>query len=70
MPHATARAPQPDKQKGRPVAGRPLTKLVINGNTADSTTHLRLQLLAARYGIGGGYAATLAALAWGGCNHG
>lgn len=71
MPVTSARSnDRTGTRKGRPVAGRPLTNIDHSGNLGDNTTALRLQLLAARYGVVGSYAVTLAALAWGGAQHG
>jgi hypothetical protein len=63
METATVRAPQPGKQKGRPVAGRPLTIQVISNNTGDTAQALRVQRLKL-LGIIGQRASLLADLAW------
>ena len=69
MPSATARAPQPGKQKGRAVAAaRPLRNLnrnvaSNNDGRSDSILTLRLQRLRL-LGIIGKRADLLASLAW------
>jgi len=63
---ATARAPQPGNEKGRP-ARRPIS-VFSNSTTANSAAVLRLQCLE-RAGILGMRASLIAQLAWGdGCN--
>lgn len=65
---ATATARRNDsagKQKGRPATERPFATHFNNGTSEDGTVKLRLQLLAARYGLVGSYAALLASLAFG-----
>ena len=64
MATATVGAPKPCKQKGRPVAGRPLTNFINSNNIADSTEALRLQRLRL-VGILGLRAKLIADLAWG-----
>lgn len=61
---ATVGAPKPCKQKGRPVAGRPLTNFISSNNNADTTHGLRIQRLRL-IGIIGHRADVLASLAWG-----
>lgn len=64
MTAATVGAPQPCKQKGRPVAGRPLKNFINSNDTADTTHALRVQRLRL-VGIIGHRANMLASLAWG-----
>jgi hypothetical protein len=68
---SSAKATAPRKRKNRnALAGTRLpTNHVIIGNDVDSPTSLRLQLLSARYGVVGSYAALLAGLAWEGVQH-
>jgi len=69
METATVGAPMPCKQKGRPVAGRPLTNFNNSNDIADSTHSLRLQRLRLA-GIIGHRAGVLASLAWGEAQNG
>jgi len=64
MAIATVGAPKPCKQKGRPVAGRPLTNFNNNDTYADNASALRMQRLRL-LGIIGARAGVLASLAWG-----
>lgn len=61
---ASARAPQPNKRKGRTATVQPLQNSVSIGNNADSVSALRLQRLSV-IGIGGAQANLIAGLAWG-----
>ena len=69
MSQATVRAPQPDKQKGRPVAGRPLKIFVSNDNIKDTSEALRLQRLRL-IGILGQRAVLIAGMVWGEARNG
>ena len=62
---ATVRAPEPDKQKGRPVAGRPSEIYVNNGTDADSIKITRIARLTALCGVTGRRAELVADLVWG-----
>lgn len=64
MPVASARAPQPDKRKGRTATVQPFQNSVSISNNADSVSALRLQRLSV-IGIGGAHANLIASLAWG-----
>lgn len=64
MPVASARAPQPNKRKGRTATVQPLQKSVSISNNVDSVSALRLQRLSV-FGIGGAQANLIAGLAWG-----
>lgn len=66
MAFTTARAPKPEKQKGRPGKSGPSNLYINNGDQGVSTHHLRHQLLVGRYGVAPTMASTLAGLAWGG----
>jgi hypothetical protein len=64
MATATVRVSKPAKQKGRPVAGRPLTNFINSNDNSSSTTDLRIQRLRL-LGIIGARAQLLAEMAWG-----
>jgi hypothetical protein len=64
METATARAPQPGNEKGRPVAGRPFGSLINYGNPTDNPARLRLQHLIGRLGVPESRARLLASQIW------
>ncbi len=64
MQAASARAPQPNKRKGRTATVQPSLNSRSISNTGDSNLALRLQRLSA-LGIVGTRAHLIAGLAWG-----
>lgn len=64
MPGASARAPQPNKRRGRTATVQPLQNSVSISNNADSVSALRLQRLSV-IGVSGAQANLIAGLAWG-----
>lgn len=67
---ATVRAPEPNKQKGRPVAGRPLKIHINTDTTGNSTRATQMARLAALCGVTGNRAELIATLVWGDVRNG
>jgi hypothetical protein len=65
MATATARAPEPCNEKGRPVAGRPFGSLNIYGDDHHTTHTTRAQYLHRRLGLPADRAELVGLLAWG-----
>jgi hypothetical protein len=63
MKSATARAPQPGNEEGRPGTGRP-SEFVSNDFNKDSVTALRLQHLKRRTGMTKGRANLFSGMIW------
>lgn len=68
MALATARAPQPGKQKGRPWQDGPSNFYINNGIDSITATALQAQYLKAIFGLTPARAAVVAPLAFGGAH--
>ncbi len=65
MPIASARAPQPNKRKGRTATVQPLQDSSNISKTVDNSTFRQVQFLTVRFGVSAVRASLLATLCWG-----